>query len=367
MPLGQVFLLIAPDAFTSPPTARVVVVSPQTPFCPGDEVTLRCDIEEYTDWDSYDWYRNNKIISNKRAQTITITLPQESAPPTAKVRVLSPQPPFYPGDVVTLGCDITQCGDLKHHYKYTWYKDNKTHSKTDIGAILVAKDAGRYQCLGWSDTQTSPRSLPFDIVYFGFPVATVVVLAPLSPGDGITLRCAIADYSDWHQYVWYKYAIQVPDEVRETISVQLPEGSGQYRCYGQRNNRPRSSSMSKPTTITYTTTTDLQSGHSSLVLVSVIIGLVIVFVAIATLFLVYHCKKIRSLTEQIARSGQQQGSTNPTSDQDQTEPAGRDETQSEYMPLQGGETSSLLEQIHCSGTLRPQSSLYHLCSLSNNQ
>ena len=52
----------------------VTVVSPHSPYYPGDRVTLRCDIAEYTDWYWYYWYRGSDPIHNGQSQTITIYL-----------------------------------------------------------------------------------------------------------------------------------------------------------------------------------------------------------------------------------------------------------------------------------------------------
>ena len=60
---------------TDLPTATLSVVSPQGPYYPGDEVTLRCDIAEYTDWHWYRWYRGRDRIPSQASQTITISLP----------------------------------------------------------------------------------------------------------------------------------------------------------------------------------------------------------------------------------------------------------------------------------------------------
>ena len=59
---------------TALPTATLSVVPPQGPYYPGDRVTLRCDIAEYTDWYRYYWYRGSDYIHSKESQT-TISLP----------------------------------------------------------------------------------------------------------------------------------------------------------------------------------------------------------------------------------------------------------------------------------------------------
>ena len=60
---------------TAGPTATVSVVSPQGPYYPGDEVTLRCDIAGDTDWYQYHWYIGSYYFHYGQSQTITISLP----------------------------------------------------------------------------------------------------------------------------------------------------------------------------------------------------------------------------------------------------------------------------------------------------
>uniref|UniRef100_A0AAY4AFP4 Ig-like domain-containing protein n=1 Tax=Denticeps clupeoides TaxID=299321 RepID=A0AAY4AFP4_9TELE len=56
---------------TDLPKATVTIEAPDEPFYPGDTVTLKCDITGYRDWEYY-WYRNNTRIPNKTSQTITL-------------------------------------------------------------------------------------------------------------------------------------------------------------------------------------------------------------------------------------------------------------------------------------------------------
>ena len=62
-------------ASTALHTATLSVVSPQGPYYPGDRVTLRCDIAGDTDWNQYSWFRNSNYIINGQSQTITSDLP----------------------------------------------------------------------------------------------------------------------------------------------------------------------------------------------------------------------------------------------------------------------------------------------------
>ncbi|XP_063042955.1 C-type mannose receptor 2-like [Engraulis encrasicolus] len=102
------------------PLATVQVVSPQSPFYAGDVVTLRCDITDYRDWLQYVWLKDSTPVPDQTSLTINITLPLEADLPNATVEVVSPPPPFYSGDVVTLRCDIPEYSDWHQH---GWLKD----------------------------------------------------------------------------------------------------------------------------------------------------------------------------------------------------------------------------------------------------
>ncbi|XP_052351641.1 low affinity immunoglobulin gamma Fc region receptor II-a-like [Oncorhynchus keta] len=54
-----------------------VSVSPQSLLYPGETVTLQCDISDYTDW-TYLWSRNNQQLSSQTSETITISLPDQA-------------------------------------------------------------------------------------------------------------------------------------------------------------------------------------------------------------------------------------------------------------------------------------------------
>ncbi|XP_076144972.1 basement membrane-specific heparan sulfate proteoglycan core protein-like [Alosa pseudoharengus] len=171
----------------APTTAAVVVVSPQSPFYSGEIVILRCNITKFSDWDQYCWYRDKKTVSSQTSDTITITLPQE---------------------------------------------------------------AGQYQCYGKRKDypQTSSTSPSTEITYHVLPTAATVVVSPQSPfysGERVILRCNIAQYTDWGQYSWFRDNSPVPGGNSETITITLPQEAGQYQCSGQRKDRPQTSSLSE--------------------------------------------------------------------------------------------------------------------------
>ena len=86
------------------------------------------------------------------------------------------------------------------------------------------------------------------------PTATLSVVPPQGPyypGDRVTLRCDIAEYTDWDQYDWYKYNKQISSQNRKTI-ISLPDHAGQYTCEGRRGVQPKKSQRSAPISIIHT-------------------------------------------------------------------------------------------------------------------
>ncbi|XP_031440365.1 Fc receptor-like protein 5 isoform X2 [Clupea harengus] len=276
---GRVYLTVK-----APPEAMVTVVSPHSPYYPGETVTLRCDIAEYTDWDQYDWYKDNNLISDQNRKTIIISLPdhdvqytcegrsegrpknpQRSDPvsifhtalPTATLTV-EPQDPVYVGDTVTLKCVIEPEGV----WKYKWYKGRNSYllsqSDTDTHTATVAKsDEGQYWCQGErKDRPTSSqpsRRITLDVK--ALPTATLSVVpphGPYYPGERVTLRCDIAEYGDWDQYYWYRGSDDIHNGPSQTTTISLPNKAGQYRCGGHRGSRPTISQRSAPVSISIT-------------------------------------------------------------------------------------------------------------------
>ncbi|XP_045073635.1 neural cell adhesion molecule 1-like, partial [Coregonus clupeaformis] len=125
------------------------------PAYPGETVTLTCSVGSDSSW-SYQWYkdRNDNVVSQSvrhtiTGDTLTISSVAESdqglywcqgeiqsrsissiisdpvrvtlnALPTASVKIVTPQGLLYPGDTVTLQCDISDYTD----WTYRWFRDN---------------------------------------------------------------------------------------------------------------------------------------------------------------------------------------------------------------------------------------------------
>ncbi|XP_062373240.1 basement membrane-specific heparan sulfate proteoglycan core protein-like [Sardina pilchardus] len=263
-------------SFTSSdlPVATVAVVSPQPPYYAGDKVTLRCDIAEHT---YYYWYKDNLFKENKK--TLTIPLPdhagqytcegyrsdrklysQRSAPvsisvtdlPTAKVTA-EPQSPVFTGETVTLKCVIESLSG----WTYKWYKASSTTPVSEGNTFTIRGAAeshkGQYWCQGERrdrPTSSQPsRRITIDVK--ALPTATVTESpeGPYYPGDKVTLRCDIAEHTDWNWYYWYRDGNSITNWGRQAITISLPDQAGQYTCEGSRRNRPKTSQRSTAASI----------------------------------------------------------------------------------------------------------------------
>ncbi|XP_062371978.1 Fc receptor-like protein 2 [Sardina pilchardus] len=256
----------------APPTARVVVVSPQPPFFSGERVTLWCNIVEYTDWGQYFWYRDNRLLPSQTSETITITLPQEAGQyqcsgqrkdrPHVSSRKRGKRRSVFTRKV-TLRCDMGQSAG----WTFYWYRNTQTSdpvAQTDgdsysISSVKVS-DGGQYWCrAGRGDpvyyTQYS-NEVWVKITESPKAVATLLPNWPdFFRGETITFRCDIQGDQHGHwQYSWYKIGNVAPNPLHTrkkfTISYAEESDSGEYSCRGTRSRDPQTSETSASVRIT---------------------------------------------------------------------------------------------------------------------
>ncbi|XP_063042867.1 basement membrane-specific heparan sulfate proteoglycan core protein-like [Engraulis encrasicolus] len=272
---------------------------------------MRCDIAGHQDWSRYIWYKDDNLIPNKNSKTITISLPNEAgqytcegrlndrliyshqggrvpisatALPTATVSVVSPQGPYYPGDRVTLRCDIAEHTDWD---KYYWYRDS-SYISTGLyqsSSISLPEQPGQYQftCEGQrsSRPEKSQRSKPTAFTLTAMPVPTVKISmnpvyhgeavtltcviepsalptptlainpeGPVYTGETVTMTCVIESLGGW-RYQWYKGSSSVPVSEGNifTIDRVAKDQKGQYWCQGVRTGRPTTSQSTRRITL----------------------------------------------------------------------------------------------------------------------
>uniref|UniRef100_A0A8C7J448 Ig-like domain-containing protein n=1 Tax=Oncorhynchus kisutch TaxID=8019 RepID=A0A8C7J448_ONCKI len=250
------------------------------PVFPGETVTLTCSVESDSIW-SYKWYkdRNDNVVSQSGRHTITgdtLTIngatvnegpywcqgERDSRPtsssisdpvtitvnalPVASVSVSS-QGLLYSGETVSLQCVIPGYTD----WRYYWYKNNQ-HLPDETSKVIYITipitqtgQAGQYWCEG-NRVSRPTSSLPSDPVTLtvkALPTALVKIVTPqglLYPGETVTLRCDISDYTDW-TYRWFRNNEEPPIQTRKTITISLPDQAGKYQCFGTRRDRPQKS------------------------------------------------------------------------------------------------------------------------------
>ncbi|KAM9400647.1 Fc receptor-like protein 2 [Salvelinus alpinus] len=178
--------------------------------------------------------------------------------PRASVSI-SPQFVLYPGDTVTLQCDISDYTDWTYH----WFIDKQLLPSPTRKTITISlpDQAGQYQCVGTrrGRPQKSYHSFSLPIVVTALPKATLTVKPnPVFPGETVTLTCSVGSDSRW-SYQWYKDRNHyvVSQSVRHTITgdtltISRAAESDQdlYWCQGEIQSRSISSIISDPVTIT---------------------------------------------------------------------------------------------------------------------
>ncbi|XP_076144463.1 Fc receptor-like protein 5 [Alosa pseudoharengus] len=246
----------------APPTAAVVVVSPQSPFYSGERVTLRCNIAQYTDWSQYNWYRDNSQLPSQTSPTITIRLPQEAEEKPTPTISSNKVAPVFTGNSVILRCDMGQSTG----WRFYWYRHTHTSdpvAQTDgnsysISSVKVS-DGGQYWC-------RAGRGDPVYYTHYSNEVWVKVKQSPKAVAtllsnwtdffrrERITFRCDIQgdQHRDW-QYSWYKKGIvaHIPVHTGHEYTIEYAEEyhSGEYSCRGTHSSS-QTSETSEPVRIT---------------------------------------------------------------------------------------------------------------------
>ncbi|XP_045069744.1 basement membrane-specific heparan sulfate proteoglycan core protein-like isoform X5 [Coregonus clupeaformis] len=178
--------------------------------------------------------------------------------PTASVKIVTPQGLLYPGDTVTLQCDISDYTD----WTYRWFRDNRELPiQTRKNTISLPDQAGQYKCVGRRSgrPQNSYGRFSLPIIITALPKATLTVKPnPVFPGETVTLTCSVGSDSIW-SYQWYKDRNDnvVSQSVRHTItgdtltiSSVAESDQGLYWCQGEIQSRSISSIISDPVRVT---------------------------------------------------------------------------------------------------------------------
>ncbi|XP_036419565.1 high affinity immunoglobulin gamma Fc receptor I-like, partial [Colossoma macropomum] len=154
-----------------------LTVDPESPVFTGESVTLKCEIESYSNW-RYQWYKGSSRTALSQSQTYTFTIrsaadqdqywcrgerdnrpssSQHSNPVTLTVKerpkaVVSIQPnkQVFRGETVTLRCDIR--GKGISNWQYSWFKDDSSTPVSNKQQYRISSvtesHSGIYTCRG---------------------------------------------------------------------------------------------------------------------------------------------------------------------------------------------------------------------------
>ncbi|XP_077083262.1 Fc receptor-like protein 5 isoform X2 [Siphateles boraxobius] len=236
---------------------------------PPKTVTLTCDIQrEDIQW-RYSWFRDDSDILHSTERDYIITSVSDggqyrceatrsdfSAGVTVTVSVkpvvtVTPDQPVFRGERVTLTCDIQRGGNIQ--WRYSWFKDGSVNpDSTERDYVTSVSDADKYRC----EVTRSDISAGVTLTVSDLPTSTVTVTpdSPVFTGETVNLKCVInSGHSDW-RYEWYKDRDSVKLQTsgyrytvnRDTVTIRgvTESDQGQYRCKGQIDGRPNSSTSS---------------------------------------------------------------------------------------------------------------------------
>ncbi|XP_062371793.1 immunoglobulin superfamily member 1 [Sardina pilchardus] len=263
-----------------------LTAEPQNPVFNGETVKLTCLVKYYIGW-RYKWFKRNTGVElrpsgrySQRENVFTIrgVAGEDSglywcqgesntgslqshisnavqlavtALPRATLTV-QPQPPVFTGETVTLKCVIESLSG----WTYEWYMGPSTNQvfQSEGNSFIISgfkeSHAGQWWCKGqWKHRPLSVHSNTIHPRVQALPASTVVLQHPQSLfyiGDIVSLRCDIADYTDWGRYYWYRDCSLIPNMTTKAITVALLDHVEQFlfTCEGERNSRPKRSQLS---------------------------------------------------------------------------------------------------------------------------
>ncbi|KAI4890101.1 hypothetical protein NFI96_026291 [Prochilodus magdalenae] len=244
-----------------------VRVQPAVHVFIGETVTLACDIEGGGRW-QYQWSKDNNPLSDapekeyiiskvnqshsgvytcrgtqstkprysQTSDAVTLTV-SENPKPTVRVY---PQSSVYPGDTVTLTCQVGQSTG----WSFVWYKGSQSlqsqypadKNPNTISVTVSDEGTARFTCEAHRGEYSTQRSDPAEITVTARPKATVSVhpAVHVLTGERVTLTCGIESGDGW-QYQWYKDNTAVrPAQTGKTYTIPnvYQYHNGVYTCRG---------------------------------------------------------------------------------------------------------------------------------------
>ncbi|XP_072543935.1 Fc receptor-like protein 5 [Salminus brasiliensis] len=274
-----------------------LTVEPDSIVFTGESVTLKCEIEIDNYW-SYQWDKGSRHLTAVTHRSISFTISsaaaqgqywcrglsdyrpkssQDSNAVTLTVRerptpelTITPNPAFR-GEIVTLRCHLK--GEGVRKWTYSWYRieymvSPSSSSQEYVISSVTDSDSGDYTCRGTvtGTSRYSHTSAPVTLTVSALPRPTLTVepkWSPLFTRESVTLKCEISNYDGW-RYQWEKqnnqrrwsavsqFVYHTVNNNTLTIRGDAVVNGDQYRCKGERHDRPRSSQYSISVALTPT-------------------------------------------------------------------------------------------------------------------
>uniref|UniRef100_A0A8C1PWH0 Ig-like domain-containing protein n=1 Tax=Cyprinus carpio TaxID=7962 RepID=A0A8C1PWH0_CYPCA len=278
-----------------------LTVTPDSPVFTGERVSLKCEIESYSNW-RYEWHKGRDSVMLQRSERYTVNTDtltiravttsdagqfwcrgeREKRPnssqsssvsltvkdsPTSTLTV-TPDSPVFTGERVSLKCEI----ESYSNWRYEWHKDSvmlQTSERYTVNrdtltiTAVTTSDAGQFWCRGQRDKRpNSSQSSSVPVTVKDSPTSTLTVTpdSPVFTGERVSLKCVIESRSNW-RYEWYKDSVMLQTSERYTVNTDTLTIRGatesdqdQFWCRGQRDERPK---LSQSSSVSLTVTGEL--------------------------------------------------------------------------------------------------------------
>ncbi|KAI4877306.1 hypothetical protein NFI96_005865 [Prochilodus magdalenae] len=338
------------------PTATLTV-EPESPLFTGESVTLKCEIQSYSNW-RYQWYKGSSGTAVSQSQTNTFTIrsaadqgqywcrgERDNRPTSSQnsnrvsLSVAErPKPELTSshkgaaliGSPVVLYCKLDPSAGWKLYWsKHTQNPENETETETPsytISSVSVS-DGGQYWCRAGRGDPVYYTHYS-DALWMNTTGGSVILESPVHPvpeGDPLTLHCLYRHTKPSNLTAeFYKDGslLQTQTTVEMTIRTVSKSDEGLYHCkHPERGESPQS-------------WISVRAGKSTAGLVGVVGGasVAVLFILLVPLLCCYKAKK-----------GNQQN-ISQTSDQNQRE-SGAEDSQAGCSPLQAGDAADELKDV----------------------
>ncbi|KAK2913295.1 hypothetical protein Q8A67_001694 [Cirrhinus molitorella] len=213
--------------------------------------------------------RNERPKSSQSSSAISLIMMDL---PTSTLTV-TPTNPVFTGETVNMKCKIeSDHSNWRYEWTYRQYTDSRysvlqTSERYTVNRDTLTikpsetSDGGQYRCRGHIDGRSVSSYLSSAVSLFvkDLPTSTLTVTPtnPVFTGETVSMKCKIeSDHSNWRyewtyqQYTGRRYSVlQTSGRYtvnRDTLTIRgaTKSDQGQYKCKGQRNERPNSSQSS---------------------------------------------------------------------------------------------------------------------------